>query len=769
MLSILTNDGFLPLQHKVNNFYVDLQYGGFHSLSFDISIKSDLYPLLIEESVLQYSGNSWVIKKINERSGSALSTIIAELDLRDWKGQHFDHFATETQSLSYVLEYIKPANWSIVNAGLVARRLNINLEHVTGYDLLQKCAEYYDVLYEFDTISKTVTVIKPIDVGQDRGLYLSRELNLTSLDLKGTSENLITRLIPLGKRNDETGSYLDITPVNDNRNYVDNRDYLDKTIVGWWIDERYTDPQSLKDAAIEKLKVLSVPTRAYTCTVMDLAKVKPEKYGFLNFELYDSLVLLDDLHKVRLVHQIIKYREYPDEPNRNVITLSTVPQQIKSQIKVITGKIDESLTYTRNIKNEILRSVDTNYAKISETYTKGQTETLIQSEITQSQDLIRTEVSQTFLTKNDGQTAISGLQSTIEQQANQIELTVKSIGMPNLIVNSAFKNGTENWNEIPTGGGSIEFIPEAVGGPCFKLTATADGGKAELSQDLTIGRRMGRVHLSAEVMVEGDTAQWCGIGFYFTYEDGTNYFPISSTDILNLPRGQWSRVKVAFTPNSQKTVKKISPLAYVKSGNATLYVRKMYAYETAEVISADIWNDLSTADVISQINMSPEGIKIQGKHLDLQGFVTFTDLTTSGKTTISGGTIKSCTIEGGKYIMGTDPDKKVTIEQSQRGMMFTGQGAIDITCKDFLFWPDNNIWVDGYKCFTEDITLVNWDGNLIKFYFKKGLAQGYTTSVEYDPNSTSLANQTYLYDGNGNQIKDGNGRAVIAWRGLLHH
>ena len=364
MLSILTKEGFLPLQHKVNNFYVDLQYGGFHSLSFDISIKNELYPLLIEESTLRYDGKEWVIKKVNERSTSALSTIYAELDLREWKGQRFDHFFTETQPLSYVLEYIKPAGWSIINAGLVARRLSIDLERVTGYDLLQKCAEYYDVLYEFDTLSKTVTVIKPIDVGQDRGFYLSRELNLTAMDLKGTSESLITRLIPLGKRNEETGQYLDITSVNDNRNYLDNNDYLKKSVVGWWIDERYTDPQSLKDAAIEKLKILSVPTRAYTCTVMDLAKVRPEKYEFLNFELYDSLILLDDIHKVRINHQIVKYRKYPDEPNRNVITLSTVPQQIKSQIKVITGKIDESLTFTRNIKNEILRSVDTNYAKL---------------------------------------------------------------------------------------------------------------------------------------------------------------------------------------------------------------------------------------------------------------------------------------------------------------------------------------------------------------------------------------------------------------------
>lgn len=754
MLSILTNDGFLPLQHKVNNFYVDLQYGGFHSLSFDISIKADLYPILVEESVLQYAGNSWIIKKINERSGSALSTITAELDLRDWKGQQFDHFITETQSLSYVLEYIKPAGWSIINAGLVARRLSIDLERMTAYDLLQKCAEYYNVLYEFDTISKTVNVIKPIDVGQDRGLYLSRELNLTALDLKGTSENLITRLIPLGKRDEETETYLDITSVNDNRNYIDNRDYLDKTIVGWWIDERYTDPQSLKDAAIEKLKVLSVPTRAYTCTVMDLAKVKPKKYGFLNFELYDSLVLLDELHKVRLIHQIVKYRNYPDEPNRNVITLSTVPQQIKSQIKVITGKIDESLTYTRNIKNEILRSIDTNYAKISETYTKGQTEVLIQSEITQSQELIRTEVSQTYLTKNDGQTAINGLQSVIEQQAGKIEMAVKSVQVPNLLSNTSLQFDGAPWTFTP--GAMIERNPEIYSGGNV-ISIRSDGSSpVYCMQYLYPGRKMHhKLTLSAGVRGAGtdiDQNATVAIGVQITYEDGTRLG--NSLGITRVLTNEFKRNRHVFEVNPDKAIKEICFQAYVQKWSGEFYlIQPMLAEGEHE---ASIYTEYGVNNLISSINILPDAIKIKSSHIDLTGLVTITDLQGSGKTVINAdnlttGTIKGLNIEAAHHLHFGSDDAYINFDWytgGYTGVLISGNKDITFESNSLGFSSQTALFVDGYRALDEDITVKNWDGNLLKMRFKKGIAWFFS-------NAAWSSGGGYSGNYNGMYIKNG--------------
>ena len=70
-------------------------------------------------------------------------------------------------------------------------------------------------------------------------------------------------------------------------------------------------------------------------------------------------------------------------------------------------------------------------------------------------------------------------------------------------------------------------------------------------------------------------------------------------------------------------------------------------------LEASIELKVDVENLISSINMSAETVKINASRLDLTGYVTMTDLSTSGRTSIFGGNIETNTITADKLTIGT--------------------------------------------------------------------------------------------------------------------
>lgn len=68
--------------------------------------------------------------------------------------------------------------------------------------------------------------------------------------------------------------------------------------------------------------------------------------------------------------------------------------------------------------------------------------------------------------------------------------------------------------------------------------------------------------------------------------------------------------------------------------------------QTADSINLEVGKKVGKTEVISSINLTPETAKITANHVDLQGYTTFTDLSTGGRSTINGSNITTGTIDG---------------------------------------------------------------------------------------------------------------------------
>lgn len=375
-LKIFYDSDILVYKDIDTTFFRTRSYGGMMYLQFDISTKHEYYKYLAEETEIEYDNQRYLVKGINERTKANISTINCELNLDGLDSKKITKTYKTESFYNVCREVLSGTGWSIANAELVSKRTTLELQDQTPRKVLQTCTNStaYNAVYEFDTIQKTITVIKPYNNTEPTGTYFTDELNLTELNFKGSSSGLITKLYVYGKDG------LTFASINGGKDYIENHTYTDKVIVGVWRDERYTDKQSLLDDAVVKLAALAVPERSYTCKVVDLAKTNPSVYdGILNYDLYDVVTLIDRNRKTRINHRIVEVKEYPADPTLNTVTLSTVAAKVTGQLATINSRVtelDAQQLHDRTKINEIKQDLDTTVLHISESWASSVNESL---------------------------------------------------------------------------------------------------------------------------------------------------------------------------------------------------------------------------------------------------------------------------------------------------------------------------------------------------------------------------------------------------------
>lgn len=474
---------------NISNFSITNKFDGLDILCFDISPFDENYIHISEEVKLDYNGQIYNIKKINERTN--VSSIECYIDLDELKTELFD-FAIEEQSLSSALtRVLYGTNWTTSNETCVTRRRTVRLENCHVADALTEIADTYECTFRYDTKHKVIFVTDPVII-QPNGTYYTDELNLTSLEFKGDSTSFCTRLYARGCEK-EDGTYLTFVEINDGKDYVDNNQYSDKIIPQLWCDERYTDMQSLKNATIEKLKTLAIPTRSYTCKVVDMAKLN-EEYAHLTSDMFDVVTLIDRKRKTRINHQIVEYKQYPLEPKKNVVTLSTVSKTVKGTIEKVNTVINDDfeIIVDNTTLNQIKREVDSNSIQITQRYTKGETETVINNIVQQSADELKTEISKIEETNGEIKQDITSVKQTADEiifkvtdiennGVNQIKNTTVTINDVGITVGS---NTTEMKNKITPSAFEIYRGDEK------RINVAPDGTRLQktiIEDDLTVG------------------------------------------------------------------------------------------------------------------------------------------------------------------------------------------------------------------------------------------------------------------------------------------
>lgn len=349
ILSVVIGGDEIPVS-EYRNFYIDHKQDGRDWLGFTLAVDSELYRGISEETKVRYRGVDYLCKKISD------GHIECEIDL-DFLRKGFHETFTSAKPLSSLLADILPVGWTAHGAVLIHGSPTIELETCTDLDILTEAQTEYRCWFSWNHAAKICTVVSA-DAVIRTGEYVTDELNLRNLSFKGSSVNFCTRLYAYGK----SGASID--SVNGGKKYIDDFSYSSKLIVGYFKCD-YELPANILKAAQYELSLRSHPERSYECDVVDLAKLSDE-YDFLDFQLHRTVTLIDTRRGINVDHRIVEYVEYPDEPERNTVTLARAVRKMAQIKEVIKNSVDEVKIQIAEVNAAVAEDVATIQANISE-------------------------------------------------------------------------------------------------------------------------------------------------------------------------------------------------------------------------------------------------------------------------------------------------------------------------------------------------------------------------------------------------------------------
>ena len=348
MLTISNNGEQIPL--NFDDYYIQEVYGGKDAAGFTLPLDHPDYQYLFEETPLidTETKQRYLIKAIDE--GQTAVNIKAELDLDELSKDMFLNYTNGSDTVVNTISKALPDGWAVQDHAYFNQRRTIELEAATPLDVIDACPDIYNVVFRFDNNARVIHIYNP-DSEEISGVFLTDELNLKSVNFKGKSSGFATRLYAKGKDS------LTFADINGGKDYVEDFSYSDKVISVYWKDERYTIAENLLADAKKRLKSMAVPQQSYTCGVMDLARARESQegkndniYSFLEFKLYQNVVLLDRRRNRRITHTVAGIKRYPKYPEKNEVTLSTVAPSIQNSVKSIQTQMEKPTSTFNQIR-----------------------------------------------------------------------------------------------------------------------------------------------------------------------------------------------------------------------------------------------------------------------------------------------------------------------------------------------------------------------------------------------------------------------------------
>ena len=396
---------------------------GDKELLFSYPATGVLVDLLKEEYYIRTKTDEFVLKAVEK--GKQFNKYTAVLNVEELEGTAFPYgFESDEQTIKACLEFaFEGTGWHVGTCTVTKKRTIDEQEHVTAWDVLQKCLTTYRCECIIHSLTKTVDIYDRI--GSDKGCYFMEGLNLRKISLKSDTYDFYTRIYPIGKDG--------ITPKwLTGKDYIDNFQYSSKIKAYVWKDERYTNTTSLIEDATAKIEEMSRPYKAYTAEVVDLAKASEEYKDILSYGIGDTVTLVSKKTRTREKQRIVKITEYPESPEKNTVEISNARKTFAEIQKEETAAATEEAV---SISNRATKKVLESYSTTEE----------IETKITASKEAIEEGVSyklKNYYTQVEMDSLIKATKDEISQEVKHVEEN----SMHNYVVNGDFSNGfDDNW------------------------------------------------------------------------------------------------------------------------------------------------------------------------------------------------------------------------------------------------------------------------------------------------------------------------------------
>lgn len=333
MLKYIDKNGKKKPLIEYSNLCIEevLDYGD-KTLTCNVSMKCSV----ALEDVIRTRTDEYVIKQKNGPADDCTYTVTAKLNIDELEGTPFISFETTKKTA------LEAAQLALAGTGWICecdvkKKRTVRMTNASVWEILKKIVDTYMLEMQIDSINKIIRLKEKI--GSYKGAYFTDQINLISLESQANTNDFYTRILPIGKDG------LTIESVNNGSAVLENHIYSSKNKTYIWKDERYTDPQSLKEDAAEKLADMAQPYIAYSCSILDLSQ-NSKKYK--NYNIGDEVVLIDSFSKTKIKQRIKKISRYPDDPSKDTCEIAN----LKLTFTEMQQKLNDTVDTVNNITTD---------------------------------------------------------------------------------------------------------------------------------------------------------------------------------------------------------------------------------------------------------------------------------------------------------------------------------------------------------------------------------------------------------------------------------
>lgn len=333
MLKYIDKNGKKKPLIEYSNLCIEevLDYGD-KTLTCNVSVKCSV----ALEDIIRTRTDEYVIKQKSGPADDGTYTVTAKLNIDELEGTPFISFdTTEKTALEAAQLALAGTGWTCECD--VKKKRTVRMTNASSWEILKKIVDTYMLEMQIDSINKTIILKEKI--GSYKGAYFTDQINLISLESQANTNDFYTRIYPIGKDG------LTIESVNNGSTVLENHIYSSKNKTYIWKDERYTDPQSLKEDAAEKLADMAQPYIAYSCSILDLSQ-NSKKYK--NYNIGDEVVLIDSFSKTKIKQRIKKISRYPDDPSKDTCEIAN----LKLTFTEMQQKLNDAADTVNNITTD---------------------------------------------------------------------------------------------------------------------------------------------------------------------------------------------------------------------------------------------------------------------------------------------------------------------------------------------------------------------------------------------------------------------------------
>ncbi len=415
------NKEVVKLLDNVRDVYIEHEINVPDKLFFEVA-KNDI-KYFENEGYIESKEQHYVIKEIEEISDAF--NIVALQDLEEFD-VYYDNKTFATVTLKDMVTNLLPSGWNLEYYGNDEKK-TVTANNMSAYEALMKIIKEFSAEIEFDNKGKIIRA--GYEIGQDKGVYFTDELNLEKKYLSSESYDFATRIIPIGKDG------LTIAPINNGKVYLEDFTYSDKEKTVYWEDNRYTVITNLRDAARQKLDKLCKPLVWYDTTVADLSKATG--YEILDFKKGDLVTLIDRDTRIKDKYRIVEYKENIDSPFASEIVLGNKIKDLVTDEQELQEQINEHWSNTK-VFFEVAEDSIKSAVETAENYTDGAFKTYkTEREQTDRKIYESIEESTTYIDPSTGQTekvtdkiltidkSVDGLNINISKKADKDKLVTQ--------------------------------------------------------------------------------------------------------------------------------------------------------------------------------------------------------------------------------------------------------------------------------------------------------------------------------------------------------